>query len=673
MSHSSRLSIPLILIIFVALLVPLTARAYTDEECSSFWQHPVAYLSNECVSRRQQEAVPLRPAPVTAPAPAPSATAVLPVDEAFQQYRAGERASYNSNPLPPAEAIQQYRAGERASYNNNPLPPAKAIQQYRAGERALYNTAPGATAPVSTEPDPSVWVKDSTGAYFLKSDLKSSAPAGTTLTPLQKYQAQFNVDAEFERIGKSCADEPSQQECMINTIASYRGGVPLSSDVVKVQTYINSQPEPSQPSAGNDVDCAAQYPNEGDYGRYLQCVTQGESQTPSATAPAYTSPYGESSSDADFYTYMDSCDKKYGTNTTDANICKEPILREMGISGSAQAQTPVDYYGTYAPVETRSRDSALNTPQDYSYESAVAKGAEDDVGKFQTGPLKCWSWVASFWSGCENYKSTPTPVADKYGGVTYEQFPAQVEDRQAPTPRPYTREEEDTLSRITGTAEETSFTSDETAPGPATGWLLSTQNFFSNLLGGDDASEPKATYEVYDPEHSYPDNRYYGAPIDDVNETEIVNTDIWQNGAVPYGYDRAEIPPVNGTELPPEYVVPVDYEWTGADEDDSRPGQVSAPEDNSYMVNQASDEQNLGEDGAYLQEDTGSSGTEGQSFWGELWGDVQDMWSIDDSVDSGASIKSPRQFSMAVPFSDTLFNQSLAASAFGAFLSGPKK
>src|SRR3989338_785075 len=144
--------------------------------------------------------------PVTrAPAPAPSSA--LPVGEAIQQYRAGERASYNSNPLPPAEAIQQYRAGERASYNNNPLPVGEAIQQYRAGERALYNTAPGATAPASTEPDPSVWVKESTGAYFLKSDLKSSAPATKTLTPLEKYQAQFNVDAEFNRIATSCGND----------------------------------------------------------------------------------------------------------------------------------------------------------------------------------------------------------------------------------------------------------------------------------------------------------------------------------------------------------------------------------------------------------------------------------------------------------------------------------
>ena len=86
-------------------------------------------------------------------------------------------------------------------------------------------------------------------------------------------------------------------------------------------------------------------------------------------------------------------------------------------------------------------------------------------------------------------------------------------------------------------------------------------------------------------------------------------------------------------------------------------------------MNQYPAEQNLGEDGAYLQEDAGSSGTEGQSFWGDLWDGVQNMWSTDD----GASAKPTRQFSMAIPFSDKMFEQSLAASAFGAFLAGPKK
>ena len=55
-------------------------------------------------------------------------------DEAWQQYRAGERESLYIDPLSQQNAWQQYRAGERADMFVSAE--QKAWLDYRAGERA---------------------------------------------------------------------------------------------------------------------------------------------------------------------------------------------------------------------------------------------------------------------------------------------------------------------------------------------------------------------------------------------------------------------------------------------------------------------------------------------------------------------------------------------------------
>src|SRR3990167_6075100 len=128
MSHSSRLSIPLLLIIFVALAVPLIARAVTEADVLPGAKYCPWYKGFWCQDANRANGF------------------------------TGDGTM----------TLAQYQARNSAS-----------------------SPVTRAPAPASTEPDPSVWVKDSTGAYFLKSDLKSSAPATKTLTPLEKYQAQF--------------------------------------------------------------------------------------------------------------------------------------------------------------------------------------------------------------------------------------------------------------------------------------------------------------------------------------------------------------------------------------------------------------------------------------------------------------------------------------------------
>src|SRR3989338_5206643 len=110
MTKSSTFSIPLLLIVFVALAtIPISVRAGTDaEDCLPSWGNifSLTYVSQRCKDFREKNKatisaptpVPPPPAPTRAPAVASPTASALPVDEAFQQYRAGERASYNSNP-----------------------------------------------------------------------------------------------------------------------------------------------------------------------------------------------------------------------------------------------------------------------------------------------------------------------------------------------------------------------------------------------------------------------------------------------------------------------------------------------------------------------------------------------------------------------------------------------
>src|SRR3989338_6777559 len=779
MSHSSRLSIPLLLIIFFALAVPLIARAVTEADVlpgakycpwyKGFWCQDAnranGFTGDGTMTLAQYQARNSASSPV-APAVAQNQGTTQSVPATAYQtsgrdYLVDDKAFYENAQACNAKKGWTCTDEEKKWFYDSrglSITPSSSKEptdnwnlqgvrepsdnlDLQGGTKA--KVVPGTTAPVSTEPDPSVWVKDSTGAYFLKSDLESSVPAIKALTPLQKYQAQFNVDAEFERIGKSCGADDlgmGQERCMNYMIGLYRGGNPLSSDALKVQTYINSQSSAPQPSTGNDADCAAKYPNEGDYGRYLQCVTQGQSQTPSATDSAYVNPYGESSSNADFYTYMDSCDKKYGTNTTDANICKEPILREMGITEPMQYPAPVVDYSRSAPAEDIAR---FNSAQ-----PCARRAGNGDCLDEPTGGLQCYSWIASWLPACENYKSTPTLVPTKEGGVsvTYEQFPAPVEERQAPVPRPYTREEEDALSRITVTAEDTRFTPDETTPGPATGWLKNTQDFFSGLFGGG-ASKSKATYEIYDLERAYPDipmganfepdwtpvlieqNIFaapaavevdYGQtppgwdePYNDSQDEILLYTETireedyggdgtyWQEDAATNASgDASNQPSMRGfgtydirkgndpeqvTGLTSDQLQKISdhcaddvyfqgcvlnnidtFKVTGElipsiQPSEPLPGEFSNTMQSESFVKDANYVQENVINDIPIQQDEGT----GWSIWNPS------SWPIFQGTE--ASIKPLRQFSMAVPLSGEMFQQSLVASAFGAFLADPKK
>jgi len=741
MTKSSAFSTPLLLIVFVALAVPLIARAVTEADVlpgakycpwyKGFWCQDAnranGFTGDGTMTLAQYQARNSASSPVTrAPAPAPSSA--LPVGEAIQQYRAGERASYNSNPLPPAEAIQQYRAGERASYNNNPLPTGEAFQQYRAGERALYNTAPGATAPASTEPDPSVWVKDSTGAYFLKSDLKSSAPATKTLTPLEKYQAQFNVDAEFNRIATSCGNDDlgmGQERCMNYMIGLYRGGNPLSSDALKVQTYINSQSSAPQPITGasqtvqQKLDACNAWTDE--YGNETQNSTLCKNGVLDAARdsgePAQTPSIDQfSGAGRNLQADFDTCDTAFGVGTSASNKCKEPLLQEM------QNNTPT-WTTTYDPTSPQTsedfynqlRQNAANAtfetrPAVSTVQPCARRAGNGDCLDEPTGGLRCYSWIASWLPACENYKAASTFVADEKGGVTYQQFPAPVEERQAPTPRPYTREEENALSRITVTAEDTRFTPDETAPGPATGWLKDTQDFFASFFGGgaDSSSAP------YVPSYVGPNSRSIDGRASSVLVEEM------GGGEWDFTGDTAQTAPLNnfygeqeGTRLPdsvvddtanyaptppllpfydmskgndPEQVTGLSSEWLQEISNhcvndpyfqgcvlnniDSVKAtgelipsfQPDVPLPGMYQGNTGAGESFI-KDASFVPDNSdGSAEDTGWSLWNP------GSWPIFETWGTEASIKPPRQFSMAVPFSDTLFNQSLAASAFGAFL-----
>ena len=233
----------------------------------------------------------------------------------------------------------------------------------------------------------------------------------------------------------------------------------------------------------------------------------------------------------------------------------------------------------------------------------------DYAPTFKTG------WFGGWWDRVVLQIPDTTPSA--------QQAPARVEERQATTPRPLTRDEESALGRVTITAEETLFT--------PSGPVRSAQENgvqepglvrrFTDFWG---FTSPEPPAPMYDPKKVYPENKYYGATIDaniDSNKDDVLNVEEYVNE-----YYRQNPP----AEAVPDYGgVPIGTADTG-----------------DVFIEQAPDYQMI-----IQPEDYGDGGYLGDMF-PELY-----LYNVP-----------TRQFSQAEPSANPFYNQSLAASVFNAFL-----
>lgn len=714
---SSRLSIPLLLIIFVALLAPFTARA---SDVSTGCKLRALFGFGCPPAPAPTPAPPAAPATVSAQAPstatAPASVPAKAVPPSYG-YDGSDTANYNYR----TEAYVERITYCSSSYPNNPdrfddcmnspalnnlvaRPVAESISDTKVipADNAVANSVSQRATQYCYDNEYAVNAVYGGSYSKCQTDMErkfgGAGAASAAPQPVQVGGPTGNDSGpgqvgeyRFEQIAKNCREGDTGDDmnsCMLNSLKTYQGTV-TASDAVRVQDYLQSQ------------ESSARTPAVG-------------------SAPAYVSPYNDARDPSGFQTYIDNCDRKYGSGTSYSNECKEPILREMGISGSAQDQTPADYYGQYAPVEDYSRpapatDIARSQP-------CVSRAGNGDCLDEPTGGLRCYSWIASWLPACENYKSTPTLVSDDRGSVTTsykpQQLPAPVEERQASLPRPYTREEEDALRRITITAEDTSFTSSETSSGEfvTPGWVTSFKNWFT---GGN--TEPEQQYRSYvdrdteyqtlgdgstvsistlgDEEYYYDDTEplsyeppapaQYGTFVGPdsycANEdcSVLINYTDEQPGS--YGYEGfppagvVTIPPQFGTDLTNEQVnlvgnrcldigfdlgSPSGRDCLEMEADNLREFGTLIPLDDlpgAHTGVDSSGESFIKEANFVLPEDNFNApvNDNGWSLWEPtswpIWG-------------TETQAKPTRQFSTAVPFSGELFNQSLAAGAFGAFL-----
>src|SRR3989338_6729972 len=237
MSHSSRLSIPLLLIIFVALLVPITARAYVCPDgstatvaakCPRPTSTPIPATaaaptsSDSCYFKnvlldwsffteyRCRSVLDSAPAPSSATPRPTSLTVNLCTTEASNSSQGYNSYTYNS-------CIQRYTA--RLSDDRNYFVP----ETVGVTQSSVSSQASGLSITPSSSKEPTDnWdlqgVREPLDNWDLQGGVKTKVvPATRALTPLEKYQAQFNVDAEFNRIATSCGNDDlgmGQERCM---------------------------------------------------------------------------------------------------------------------------------------------------------------------------------------------------------------------------------------------------------------------------------------------------------------------------------------------------------------------------------------------------------------------------------------------------------------------------
>ncbi|MDO8481823.1 MAG: hypothetical protein Q7S75_01935 [bacterium] len=708
MTKPSSFPISLLLIVFVALLIPLTARAEALPDsglttvleapaplafpapsptgveelikinnsarnvaaaaCNGFWDwittgpNKCDQMDNSNVRAMLEGA--LTPTSATQPL-APTSRDVLPATQGYiRNYENSVVPSTTAIPCAPTDYNCQAKYQDRALYNVQP--PASSQGDIRKYDNSL--------APTSRAPGV---IPQNYNAQFKTTNSDSNpeqlgGPTGndTGLGKVGTYR--------FEQIANNCRLGDTGDDmniCMLNSIKTYQGSIDAS-DAVRVRNYIQLQSNP------------------------VQTTTAG-------SAPAST---GNSADPNGYQLYMDACDQKYGSGSADSNTCKEPILKEMGVVGfpqtSAQAPTPVSG-GIY--------DSQGNL-------IAQRAGSEADLPPtYATG----WGWFdRNILRIPETKTSAPILVADeKTGGI--KTIYAPVEDRPSPdSPRPYTREEENALSRITVTAEETQFTPAETTSGEATGWLKNFQDSIKDSISSGWDSLFGSGSENPTPAPSNENLDYGNLPTSPSDENVIVTP------YMPSGGEIVEIPlPDYGagdTEgyAPAEPAQPDTQEFTGtpqfgadltdqqiqlignkcsdnfsfgglgftdclqAEADYMRAnGGLPAPDPQFLPMDGSVDDVNfvpeINNQNQYDQNTDGQTGVinaaggdviqvdapasnDGWTIWNPI------SWPIFEEWGTEASNKPTRQFSGAVPSSGELANQSLAASAFGAFLSGKK-
>lgn len=280
-----------------------------------------------------------------------------------------------------------------------------------------------------------------------------------------------------------------------------------------------------------------------------------------------------------------------------------------------------------------------------------------------SGPTKCWSWL-SWVPGCEGSRTTS---AAEDGG-TVETYTPSYQPTQRSASQPY----EDLQSVSYGPTS-------PTVPQPLrSGWSQANPELLGPEYPGVSYQPLPDNWYKADPNlldsnapvpQQLPDNWYKADP-------SVLNNNYPGVSPSPASYTVRCAPGDSScTDTPGgpvwDYNQPL-YEEQAVEQYSAQTGQQYEPYlgEWDYSDNPYAGIPLVEEDTAFQAVQQESQQAIESSVW-QAFFDPSSWWPW--GGDTEASNKPTRQFSTAVPFSETLVNQSLVASAFGAFLASPKK
>ena len=495
---------------------------------------------------------------------------------------------------------------------------------------------------------------------------------------------------------RACAYQNSSEGCTSAQAAeTWRvNGAGISKAVgFSLPTPVQTAPQPltggttattASIPGGSEFECAEMYPDA--YGSYLVCLQNGNAQSgPSATGGTSQTDFmtncqasGESEYSCGLkLKFQSASSADQPQSTTPASQIQITDSQNRFCMGSASGRTGIDttVYNDCVQWVKDNPDAIVdnsNSTDGGGTGSAPYRADDSAFTGYTPGPAPAPVRATEFVNGgiysngrliemrdpnSPEANLAPTFVVPDWvpfsgflnrsvfqipeSALSAQQAPAQVEERQAPTPRPYTRDEENALSRgVEGTAEESRFTpsgpvrSDDSGRQQDTSChtgIFSFLNRWNGCDSGNAAPEPQQSstqtsgfsqiapaqsgpvqqYQPYNENIEYPGNEYYGAPIDaniDSNKDDVLNVEDYVNE-----YYRLN-PPAE-----PETTTNDDYLWWQS---------------------------------PYIQRVTDPAGNDVD--WTEYYGGEEFLY-----------IAPTRQFSQAEP-SNPLQNQSLAASVLMA-------
>lgn len=258
-----------------------------------------------------------------------------------------------------------------------------------------------------------------------------------------------------------------------------------------------------------------------------------------------------------------------------------------------------------------------------------------------SGPTKCWSWL-SWVPGCEGSKTTS---AAEDGGTVETYTPSYQPSRRSAS-QPY----EDLQSVSYGPTS-------PTVPQPISPYYREPDPRVWPSVGTEEVVQNPLPDNWYKANPSVLDNYYPGvspSPTSytvrcspgDSSCTDTPDGPVWNNNQPAYEDRVVEQYPIQAEQQYEPDLGAWDYS-------DNPYAGIPLEEDTAFQPVQQESQQAI--------ESSGWQAFFDPSSWWPWGGDTE------------ASNKPTRQFSTAVPFSETLVNQSLVASAFGAFLAGSKK